>query len=80
MTLGLKVVRGPDWNWGDQDGGEGVVGTIVMLRHQNSDLILNGSVFVQWDTGKKANYRIGRDGSYDLRLFDTSAAGKLLHL
>ena len=26
---GLRVVRGPDWKWGDQDGGEGCVGTVV---------------------------------------------------
>lgn len=26
---GLRVVRGPDWKWGDQDGGEGSVGTLV---------------------------------------------------
>lgn len=28
-TKGLRVVRGPDWKWGDQDGGEGCVGTVV---------------------------------------------------
>ena len=26
---GTRVVRGPDWRWEDQDGGEGSVGTIV---------------------------------------------------
>ena len=26
---GLRVVRGPNWKWGDQDGGEGCVGTVV---------------------------------------------------
>lgn len=26
---GLRVVRGPNWKWGDQDGGEGGVGTVV---------------------------------------------------
>ena len=26
---GLRVVRGPDWKWGDQDGGEGCAGTVV---------------------------------------------------
>ena len=31
--LGLRVVRGPDWGrrHGDQDGGEGGVGTVVFL-------------------------------------------------
>ena len=24
MDPGTRVVRGPDWNWGDQDGGEGM--------------------------------------------------------
>ncbi len=26
---GLRVVRGPDWKWGEQDGGEGGVGTVL---------------------------------------------------
>ena len=29
VQTGLHVVRGPDWEWGDQDGGEGHVGTVV---------------------------------------------------
>ena len=31
-VLGLRVVRGPDWEWGDQDGGEGFVGTVAGLE------------------------------------------------
>lgn len=27
--LGVLVTRGPDWHWGDQDGGEGGLGVIV---------------------------------------------------
>ena len=26
--VGTRVVRGPDWKWGKQDGGEGHVGTV----------------------------------------------------
>lgn len=26
--VGVRVVRGPDWKWGKQDGGEGHVGTV----------------------------------------------------
>ena len=26
--IGSRVVRGPDWKWGKQDGGEGHVGTV----------------------------------------------------
>ncbi len=27
--VGLRVVRGPDWEWDTQDGGEGFVGTVI---------------------------------------------------
>ncbi|KAJ8960892.1 hypothetical protein NQ318_020191 [Aromia moschata] len=26
--VGARVIRGPDWKWGKQDGGEGHVGTV----------------------------------------------------
>ena len=26
--VGVRVVRGPDWKWGKQDGGEGHLGTV----------------------------------------------------
>ena len=78
MLSGLKVVRGPDWKWSDQDGGEGTVGTIVTYGTHGSKSIVNDTVFVQWDTGGHANYRVGRDGAYDLCLYDTSVAGKLV--
>lgn len=29
MEVGIRVVRGPDWKWGNQDDGEGHVGTVV---------------------------------------------------
>ena len=32
LEAGLRVVRGPDWSWGDQDGGEGHVGTVVEVK------------------------------------------------
>ena len=39
--VGLRVVRGPDWKWGDQDGGEGCVGTVVAGGlHNSHDKIL----------------------------------------
>jgi len=31
---GLRVVRGPNWKWGDQDGGEGSVGTVVGFKKE----------------------------------------------
>ena len=65
---GLRVVRGPDWEWGDQDGGEGFVGTVVGLEE-------GGSVIVQWDMGQKCRYRCGRDNKFDLRVFDSGPSG-----
>ena len=29
----LRVVRGPDWEHGDEDGGEGHLGTVVEIHH-----------------------------------------------
>jgi hypothetical protein len=29
QLVGLRVVRGPDWDYDTQDGGEGSVGTVV---------------------------------------------------
>ena len=61
--MGLRVVRGPDWEWEDQDGGEGFVGTVVELEE--------GGVIVQWDVGQRFRYRCGRDNKFDLRVFDS---------
>ncbi|KAL9962406.1 hypothetical protein ACROYT_G031507 [Oculina patagonica] len=73
MEVGLRVVRGPDWMWGDQDGGEGNVGTIVHLGGDGN--VPDETVLVYWDSGKQANYRAGYSGKYDLRVFDTAQTG-----
>lgn len=64
--VGYRVVRGPDWRWGKQDGGEGHVGTV---RNFES----NQEVVVVWDNGTAANYRCS--GIYDLRILDSSPTG-----
>ena len=74
MKVGLRVVRGPDWMWGDQDNGEGNVGTVVSLGQDGS--LPDGTVWVQWDSGKQANYRAGHSGKFDLRIFDSAQTGK----
>ena len=70
MADGLRVVRGPDWEWGDQDGGEGYVGTVTGLEKGG------GMVIVQWDTGQRCRYRCGEQGKYDLRILDNGPSGK----
>lgn len=75
VDVGLRVVRGPDWEWSDQDGGEGHVGTVVEV---GEPLGSDGSraVVVQWDCGERSRYRCGVDGKYDLRVLDSAPAGR----
>ena len=73
---GLRVVRGPDWEWGDQDGGEGHVGTVVEVG-QPSVSDRGRAVVVQWDCGERSMYRCGVRGRYyDLRVLDSAPIGK----
>jgi hypothetical protein len=55
---GARVKRGPDWQWGDQDGGDGQLGTVQEWDDQWCK--------VTWDNGYKNSYRVGSDGAYDL--------------
>ena len=71
---GLRVVRGPDWEWGDQDGGEGHVGTVVEVGDRDDANIFRSAV-VQWDYGERSKCRCGVDGKYDLRMVDSGPAG-----
>ena len=60
MEVGLRVVRGPDWKFEDQDGGERHVGTVV---HVN---LTNKVVNVYWDNGHFANYNVGQNAPFHL--------------
>ncbi|KAL6431933.1 hypothetical protein ACFW04_007392 [Cataglyphis niger] len=87
LEVGLRVVRGQDWKWEDQDGGEGHAGTIVEIGKPPSmvgnsasspnptDRTPDKTVIIQWDHGARSNYRIGYQGAYDLLMFDNAAAG-----
>lgn len=88
VKIGFRVVRGPDWKWGQQDGGEGHVGTVVEVRTADtpsspedggSSLVTPRAVLVQWDNGSRCNYRCGIDGKYDLLLYDNAPAGKRIY-
>ena len=70
MEVGWRVIRGPDWQWGEQDGGEGCVGTVAE--------VLDGAqeVVVLWDLGGRCKYRCGEGGQHDLRLLDSAPAGE----
>jgi len=66
VNVGARVVRGPDWKWGKQDGGEGHVGTVRSFESHEE-------VVVVWDNGTAANYRCS--GGYDLRILDMGPTG-----
>ena len=55
----MKVVRGPDWDYGNQDGGAGTVGEVT-------DIGGNSTVYVKWPNEEIYEYRWGMDGKYDL--------------
>ena len=59
FSAGARVRRGPDWKWGDQDGGAGNAGTITEV---DSD----GWVRVKWDKGSSNKYRTEKAGGTDL--------------
>jgi len=78
---GVRVVRGPDWSYGEQDGGEGHVGTVVKPRVGSSsydivgDTVTEDVVFVRWDHGGViANYSISTS-QCDLRVLRSAPAG-----
>lgn len=75
---GLRVVRGPDWKYGEQDGGCGHVGTVTLPDRLIHCVLPPDSVFVTWDCGVIANYRIGLDGAFDLVVFDNSTKSNFL--
>ena len=73
-ALGIRVVRGPDWEWENQDGGEGYVGTVAGLEEGGREVV------VQWDTGQRCRYRCGEQSKYDLRILDSGPAGTYMLL
>ena len=75
--VGLRVARGPDWKWGDQDGGEGCLGTIIDVGDQLQATAEGSLPQVLWDNGyRSSNYRCGKDGKYDLVVYDSAPTGK----
>ena len=64
--VGLRVVRGPDWRWDEQDGGEGNVGTVISSTPSSESK--PGTVTVVWDSGLQGEYQGGPDGHHDLRV------------
>ncbi|RMX49458.1 hypothetical protein pdam_00013362 [Pocillopora damicornis] len=76
IITGTRVVRGQDWKWGNQDGGEGFVGTVVQVGKDKKSPVTEQLVYVQWDCGGKYDYRAGIEGKHDLRVFCLTNGGE----
>lgn len=70
MVTGLRVVRGPNWIYGNVDGGEGHVGTVTDVHDGHK------KVTVLWDNGSENIYRTGQDDAFDLCVLDCAQLGK----
>jgi hypothetical protein len=64
--IGLKVVRGKDWAWHNQDHHEGKESIGKIIQEANDD----GWVSVQWAHGRDISYRVGHRGQYDLYVYE----------
>ena len=67
LPVGARVVRGPDWQWKEQDGGAGRPGTVVQAPTTPD------WVRVAWDDGRENAYRWGHEGSHDVMLATAGA-------
>ncbi|XP_071147139.1 E3 ubiquitin-protein ligase MIB2-like [Mytilus edulis] len=79
IAPGLRVVRGRDWKWTDQDGGEGHLGTIQEISGMRKTSCPDKCAAVLWDNGYRNTYRIGFENSYDLRIYDNAGVAGNRH-
>ncbi|CAG7727638.1 unnamed protein product, partial [Allacma fusca] len=66
--VGARVVRGPDWEWKDQDGTPPGEGQITSLEIPGNEAVFE----VKWASGSANIYRMGYRGKYDLKLAECS--------
>ncbi|XP_060583333.1 uncharacterized protein LOC132739603 isoform X2 [Ruditapes philippinarum] len=64
IEVGCKVRRGPDWKYGNQDGGVDQIGTVIKIHKK-------ASVQVQWPNGNRNKYRYNQSGIFDLLISDS---------
>lgn len=71
VQIGDRVIRGPDWCHGDEDGGNGFVGTVTEISKKEKTCL------VQWDYhGNTTQCRAeGEEGLTELRVIDIQQSG-----
>ncbi|UXI16987.1 cytochrome c oxidase assembly factor 4 [Sarcoptes scabiei] len=62
-----RVIRGVDWQWEDQDGGNGKRGKVTEIQDWSA-ASPKSAAYVIWDSGSKNLYRVGFEGMADLKV------------
>eukprot|EP00438_Fugacium_kawagutii_P022851 Skav230326 [mRNA] locus=scaffold430:612162:618302:+ [translate_table: standard] len=71
IVVNLRVARGPDWNWGDEDGGQGNTG--VVLSFDKAKQVAQ----VLWEGGRAhKHYRFGPKSDLVISTGANSALGR----
>ncbi|XP_033750164.1 uncharacterized protein LOC117334579 [Pecten maximus] len=63
IATGYLVKRGFDWAYGNQDGGQGNIGVVFLVKE-------NGMVGVRWSNGNTGIYKYGAEGQFDIDICD----------
>ncbi|XP_072016181.1 E3 ubiquitin-protein ligase MIB1-like [Amphiura filiformis] len=71
---GARVVRGVDWEWEDQDGGNGRRGKVTEIQDWSATSP-RSAAYVLWDNGAKNLYRVGYEGMSDLKVVSDAKGG-----
>lgn len=74
IFVGAKVVRGPDWEWGQQDGGDGKTGRVMEIRGWDNESC-RSVANVSWVSGSTNVYRLGHKGNVDLKYLQAAVGG-----
>eukprot|EP00440_Ansanella_granifera_P057921 gb/GFBE01062788.1/.p1 GENE.gb/GFBE01062788.1/~~gb/GFBE01062788.1/.p1 ORF type:complete len:567 (+),score=150.73 gb/GFBE01062788.1/:1-1701(+) len=71
VAISLRVVRGQDWCWEDEDGGDGQVGIILSFNHN----VMTAQVLWERSCQAQSHYRYGKDK--DLAIYRASQQGEV---
>lgn len=74
IFAGASVCRGPDWEWGNQDGGEDKTGRVIEIRGWDNESC-RSVANVSWSSGSVNVYRLGHQGNVDLKYVQPAVGG-----
>lgn len=71
--VGAEVQRGPDWDQGNEDGGEGHTGKVMSVEPtraggRKNRYLAYYDIKVKWDSGSTHSYHWGELGKYQIEL------------